>query len=105
MLCREQRLHKSYCTIIEAQRRRSSGGVIRCVSRAAGRTIAGELKQGVRCEVSINPHTRHLIRHTLGWGLLVMGIAGVLLPFLHGLTFLLVGIWLLAVTSAYSLIT
>ena len=46
--------------------------------------------------IFINRHTRHVIRHALGWLFLVLGIAGCFLPILQGILFLGVGIWLLA---------
>lgn len=58
-----------------------------------------------RCGALAAVMTKNLKRWLIlvaGWGLVVLGVAGLFLPFLQGLLFLLAGLWILASEYAWA---
>lgn len=50
----------------------------------------------------LKTRTRRILILGGGWTLVVLGVAGLFLPFLQGILFLLAGLWLLSLESAWA---
>lgn len=46
-------------------------------------------------------HARRIILDTLGWLFVIVGVVGLLLPVLQGILFLIIGLYLLSLNSAW----
>ncbi|MCX7353736.1 MAG: PGPGW domain-containing protein [Alphaproteobacteria bacterium] len=48
------------------------------------------------------PHRANWFKLILGWIFLVLGVAGLVLPFLQGILFIAIGLWLLSSESEWA---
>ena len=47
-------------------------------------------------------HIARVLRMILGWFLIILGVAGLFLPFLQGILLILLGLWVLSIDSHWA---
>lgn len=47
-------------------------------------------------------HLARMLRMILGWILVILGVAGLFLPFLQGILLILLGLWVLSIDSRWA---